>query len=467
MVKLFKKIYIYIILFLILQNSVLIFLYLKGNDRQQTDIGLQSDMISIKDYGAKGNGKNDDTASIQKAIDRASKLGGGIVLLPLGNYKVTSTLSIPERVILFGQGHSEDSTKIKYKGKGFAFKTSGSHLRIQIHNLLIKLNDYNSGIRIGDVGDNLNRDAGILPRQIAITNVTITGLGENQYGIRIMNASHINMTGVRSGYGTGGIGLSIWNDRYNSGVMTFNDCTFGRVDQTNIGLEIDGSTSAGLDSFVFNGSYFGGKTPIKIGKTVTVRNINFTGIHVEGEGRKPNTNLIEIYNAQVVNFNGVSLGAFGSNNTQGFVFKQKAEKINIFGVEANNFRNTAVYKNEGGFKLNDSIIQEAVITGSTNKVKQFSGNFEYVTRITGNKLITKNIQSEYIFSSEGTNKLEWGITNPEKDGSIDSWTRGDIRINTNPVELGNNGGKYIIEGWKCITSGTPGKWVEMRVLTGN
>ncbi|MGM0877123.1 MAG: glycosyl hydrolase family 28-related protein [Bacillota bacterium] len=455
----------YIILFLIIQNCILFTLYLKGNDQQQNEI--HSEMTSVKDFGAKGNGKNDDTRSVQKAIDRVSKSGGGTVLLPIGNYKITKTLYVPERVILLGEGHSDESTKITYTGDGFAIVTSGTHLRIQFHNLLIRLNGDNSGVRIGDVGDNLNRDAGILPRQITMTNVTIAGLGKNQYGIRLMNASHINMTGVRSGYGTGGTGLSIWNDRYNSGVMTFNDCTFGRVDQTNVGLEIDGSTEVGLDSFVFNGCYFGGKTPIRLGKTVTVRNINFTGIHVEGKGRKPKTNLIEIYNAAAVNFNGVSLGAFGSFTTQGFVFKEKSEKINILGVEVNDFKNTAVYKNEGGYDLNDSIMQEALLTGITKKVKQFSGDFEHVTRITGDKLITKNIQAKYIFSTNGSNKLDWGTNSPEKDASAVSWTKGDQRINTNPVEFGENGSKYVIEGWKCISSGTPGKWVEMRALTGN
>lgn len=460
-----KSILFYMVLFLLIQNCILFILYVKSNG--QKSIEIDSDMTSVKEFGAKGNGEHDDTASVQKAIDRVSKSGGGIVLLPIGNYKITKTLKVPERVVLYGEGHSDQSTKITYTGKEYAIVTSGTHLRIQFHNLLIRLTGDNSGVRIGDVGENLNREAGILPRQITMTNVTIAGLGKNQYGIRLMNASHINMTGVRSGYGTGGTGLSIWNDRYNSGVMTFNDCTFGRVDQMNVGLEIDGSTKAGLDSFVFNGCYFGGKTPIRLGKTQTVRNINFTGIHVEGKGTDSPTNLIEIYKAAAVNFNGVSLGAFGSFTTYGFVFKEESEKINIIGVEANNFKHTVVYKNEGGHQLKDSIMQEALLTGESTDVKHFKGDFHHVTRLTENKLITKNIQAKYLFSTDGSNKLDWGKSSPAGDVPAVSWTKGDVRINTDPRELGEKGSKYIVEGWKCISSGTPGEWVELRAFTGN
>jgi hypothetical protein len=47
------------------------------------------------------------------------------------------------------------------------------------------------------------------------------------------------------------------------------------------------------------------------------------------------------------------------------------------------------------------------------------------------------------------------------------WGVGDEVENSNPLELGGAGSMYIIKGWKCIGSGSPGTWREMRVLTGN
>jgi hypothetical protein len=50
--------------------------------------------VSVKDFGAVGDGVADDTAAIQAAIAYIKTLGGGTVVFPCGNYKVTSTISI-------------------------------------------------------------------------------------------------------------------------------------------------------------------------------------------------------------------------------------------------------------------------------------------------------------------------------------------------------------------------------------
>lgn len=48
-----------------------------------------------------------------------------------------------------------------------------------------------------------------------------------------------------------------------------------------------------------------------------------------------------------------------------------------------------------------------------------------------------------------------------------AWVQGDILRNSAPVELGVAGSKYVITGWICVASGSPGTWREMRSLTGN
>lgn len=44
---------------------------------------------------------------------------------------------------------------------------------------------------------------------------------------------------------------------------------------------------------------------------------------------------------------------------------------------------------------------------------------------------------------------------------------GDKVWNTSPSETGAGGSKYVVLGWICTASGTPGTWLPMRALTGN
>jgi len=57
---------------------------------------------SVLDFGAKGDGKTDDTAAFQKALDTATQAGGGVVLAPRGNYFFAGHLNVPEAVTLKG-----------------------------------------------------------------------------------------------------------------------------------------------------------------------------------------------------------------------------------------------------------------------------------------------------------------------------------------------------------------------------
>ncbi len=61
-----------------------------------------SDTVSVLDFGAKADGKTDDTAAFQKALDAVSKSGGGIVSAPRGNYFFAGNLNIPSAVTLKG-----------------------------------------------------------------------------------------------------------------------------------------------------------------------------------------------------------------------------------------------------------------------------------------------------------------------------------------------------------------------------
>jgi hypothetical protein len=64
--------------------------------------------ISVKDFGAVGDGVTDDTVAIQNALNYVGSTGGGTVYLPKtnGNYRITSGLRIPSYVTLEGSAVS-------------------------------------------------------------------------------------------------------------------------------------------------------------------------------------------------------------------------------------------------------------------------------------------------------------------------------------------------------------------------
>lgn len=61
-----------------------------------------SDALSVRDFGAEGDGRTDDTAAFQRALDAAGKAGGGTVHAPRGNYFFAGHLNVPAGVTLAG-----------------------------------------------------------------------------------------------------------------------------------------------------------------------------------------------------------------------------------------------------------------------------------------------------------------------------------------------------------------------------
>lgn len=46
-------------------------------------------LVDVRDFGAAGNGLQDDTAAVQAAIDNVTLAGGGVVLFPSGRYNLS------------------------------------------------------------------------------------------------------------------------------------------------------------------------------------------------------------------------------------------------------------------------------------------------------------------------------------------------------------------------------------------
>jgi hypothetical protein len=67
---------------------------------------LADTVVSVKDFGAVGDGVTDDTAAVQAAIDAVYAAGGGKVQLPTGTFKCN--INTKKGIILEGSGRGQD-----------------------------------------------------------------------------------------------------------------------------------------------------------------------------------------------------------------------------------------------------------------------------------------------------------------------------------------------------------------------
>lgn len=72
-------------------------------------VAATNDVFLVQDFGARGDGKSDDTAAFQSALDAASKAGGGVVYASRGNYFFSGHLVVPPAVALKGVWESVPS----------------------------------------------------------------------------------------------------------------------------------------------------------------------------------------------------------------------------------------------------------------------------------------------------------------------------------------------------------------------
>lgn len=151
---------------------------------------LYNDIINIKNYGAIGDGINDDYNAIQSCI---SSNIGKIIFIPSGTYAVSQTITLPKHTVLVGCGQNSilttigeiDLIKTIDFDKNMENSPGGFNLFIQLSNITLKGDFYSDVYDYVKSGKTVGSGLKIYGNNFKLYDVTISNFPE--YGLMIRN----------------------------------------------------------------------------------------------------------------------------------------------------------------------------------------------------------------------------------------------------------------------------------------
>jgi hypothetical protein len=210
------------------------------------------DLVSVKDFGAKGDGTTDDTSAIQAAINLACTYGGN-VYLPAGTYKISAAL-----VFTMNSVTVDPIKRPSMSGDGM-----GATSIYQTANA--------NGIEI----------IGYDPQPAGyglFQDFTLYGYQKNKLGIALKDIAFITISNVYlAGWSTGLYGANVLSSTFNDLVIRFNDGGFYFEPNAAFGFVSEPNAITMSNCTVGNNDSYGGKV-------IGAGAFNYTGGSIEANG---------------------------------------------------------------------------------------------------------------------------------------------------------------------------------------
>lgn len=194
---------------------------------------LEDLMVSVKAFGAAGDGTTDDTTAINRVLTFMTSTGG-ICYFPKGVYKITSQLTVPDRVQIWGDGYSENhGTGSNYAASAILKSFNGTGMQVNDDCVV-----FNIGLRgdTGNTGDGIQIYGGrVTLRQVSVCDMGGVGIrigADNTLGINC-NAWRLDQV------------ISIYNGSHGLYINHTNSNTSGSYPQGQ--PDVNAGTATGLD----------------------------------------------------------------------------------------------------------------------------------------------------------------------------------------------------------------------------
>ena len=433
-----------------------------------------SEIISVKDFGAIGDGITDDTLAIQNALDS----GSSVIFFPYGIYKIAggatptaTTLIVPSTVTeLRGEGGLRTPTQLNFTGtypSGSALDIQSTNLRT-VSNLYLNTTTNGCFTNIIKVADNTHF--------CNWTNVSTNGGATTHwaFGSNCWDQCFVNCSAWGSDW-TDQAGIKLG---YASNAFDFHSCHF-----IHCGIGI------WLIDYLENFNYFGGEIASNVrygvyigsdsGLTNGIENVNLYGVYFEDnpthimqncidqKGLFINncrtsetawTNFVLLNNSTYsVHINGGTFLRLGSGGTLLNVNSQIA--VNAL-ITAPYIQSSTPYSNQGNQQ----------VWYRTNRIGGSPGQISYETLgIEAQKDFNTSgsYGSRKIFSYLGNganpsiHDVSFGSVYdsvvPGGSGSL--WTA--TTFNQGSICWNSAAASGQPKGWMCSVAGTPGTWISM------
>lgn len=419
----------------------------------------ERDIVSVKDFGAVGDGVTDDTAAIQAAIN--SIANGGIVYVPTGTYCISKPLRMTPDKSLIGEGRT--TTIIK--------KTTTTP------------DDYGSVLAPNGVSDSYNVDSVIsiihapsdFARNVKIENLFLQrdSVGATSYGIyapRIGYCQFKSLLIQKAQYGI--LIYTVFLTRCEDTTALACEIGFGLIDD---GTGNGGSTSLILQNFYANAD----NSVIAPTTGILLYGLNYSTLiscGVDNYVRTDNVGTTAYYLWLCI---GVNLIGCGSETLRGRAIRMfNCETVTVTGHTALSLQGATFGSNVGVRQIESS---KATFVGCSYGAVSSPGNIFNNLILSGSKVTDINeglpisggsattglattASWSILANGEWTNRTEAGVKSLKYGYSgtaaptTGTWAKGDIVYDSNPTA-----GGYL--GWICTTAGSPGTWKTFAPIT--